>query len=59
MVTGNFHYLKDSYYTKFPNCNLIGNKDNDAEKRMIDHVFIVLRSTFSYDNICKYAIIHL
>lgn len=31
MITGNFYYLKDSYYDKFPNCNLIGNKDNDTE----------------------------
>ena len=25
MITGNFYYLKDSYYNKFPNCDLIGN----------------------------------
>lgn len=31
MVTGNFYYLKASYYAKFPNCNLIGNKDGDTE----------------------------
>ena len=31
MVTGNFYYLKDSYYNKFPNCDLIGNKSEDGE----------------------------
>ena len=31
MVTGNFYYLKASYYDKFPNCNLIGNKSSDTE----------------------------
>ena len=33
MVTGNFYYLKDSYYNKFPNCNLIGNKDDDTDSK--------------------------
>jgi hypothetical protein len=28
-ITGNFYYLKDSYYDKFKNCNLIGNKIDD------------------------------
>ena len=31
MVTGNFYYIKDSYYDKFPNCDLIGNKNEDIE----------------------------
>ena len=31
MVTGNFYYLKDSYYTRYSNCNLIGNKENDGD----------------------------
>ena len=31
MVTGNFYYLKNSYYDKFPNCDLIGNKNEDTE----------------------------
>ena len=33
MVTGNFYYLKDSYYNKFPNCNLIGNKSDDGDEK--------------------------
>ena len=33
MITGNFYYLKDSYYKKFPNCNLIGNKEENVEGR--------------------------
>ena len=35
MVTGNFYYLKDSYYEKFPNCYLIGNKEPDVENNHI------------------------
>ena len=31
MITGNFYYIKDSYYDKFPNCDLIGNKNVDTE----------------------------
>ena len=31
MITGNFYYLKDSYYKKFPDCNLIGNKEEIIE----------------------------
>lgn len=33
MITGNFYYLKDSYYNKFPNCNLIGNKADNGDER--------------------------
>lgn len=33
MITGNFYYLKDSYYKKFPDCNLIGNKEENVEGR--------------------------
>ena len=29
--TGNFYFIKDEYYKRFPNCGLMGNKDNDAE----------------------------
>lgn len=27
--TGNFYFIKDEYYKRFPNCGLMGNKDND------------------------------
>lgn len=30
MITGNFYFISDKYYTKFQNCNLMGNKDTDA-----------------------------
>ena len=33
MITGNFYYLKASYYEKFPNCNLIGNKADSGDER--------------------------
>lgn len=29
MITGNFYYISDDYYKKFPNCNLMGNKVTD------------------------------
>ena len=30
MTSGNFYYISDEYYSKFPGCNLMGNKDPDA-----------------------------
>ena len=27
--TGNFYFIKDEYYKKFPECGLMGNKDSD------------------------------
>ena len=27
--TGNFYFIKDEYYKRFPNCGLMGNKGND------------------------------
>ena len=27
--TGNFYFIKDEYYNRFPNCGLMGNKDSD------------------------------
>lgn len=29
METGFFYYIKDEYYEKFENCNLMGNKESD------------------------------
>lgn len=29
MVTGNFYYINNDYYEKFPNCGLMGNKNED------------------------------
>ena len=29
MKTGNFYFIKDDYYDRFPNCGLMGNKDAD------------------------------
>lgn len=29
METGFFYYIKDEYYNKFENCNLMGNKESD------------------------------
>ena len=29
MNTGNFYFIKDEYYKRFPNCGLMGNKGND------------------------------
>lgn len=31
MNTGNFYFIKDEYYECFPNCGLMGNKDNDEK----------------------------
>ena len=28
---GNFYFIKDEYYKRFPNCGLMGNKDSDEE----------------------------
>lgn len=33
MLTGNFYHLKDSYYSKFQNCNLIGNEEDNEGGR--------------------------
>ena len=27
--TGNFYFIKDEYYKRFPKCGLMGNKDSD------------------------------
>lgn len=29
LKNGNFYFIKDEYYKRFPNCGLIGNKDSD------------------------------
>ena len=29
MKTGSFYYITDEYYTKFSNCGLMGNKEED------------------------------
>lgn len=39
--TGNFYFIKDEYYNRFPNCGLMGNKD--SRECMEDHVVIVLK----------------
>lgn len=29
MESGKFYFIKDEYYEKFSNCNIMGNKEND------------------------------
>lgn len=31
MNTGNFYFIEDEYYKRFPNCGLMGNKDSDED----------------------------
>lgn len=51
MVTGNFYYLKDSYYNKFPNCNLIGNKADNGDEKFAKELNAIARKVlrFYYD----------
>ena len=41
--TGNFYFIKDEYYKRFPKCGLMGNKDSDEAGVHGDPVSIVLR----------------